>query len=147
MTLWQPQRRSVLKGGLAAYLLSAAPAAFAKMFGYPRAFAGPMVGAPGPNHFTVWVKTTGAFPVQLEYSTEPTFATVMKGTSAMALRENHYCVTVRAEGLTAGDALLLPAAVRRRPRPLSAASVPHDDSARWTIRLHGRLRILLPDPV
>ena len=112
MTLWQPQRRSVLKGGLAAYLLSAAPAAFAKMFGYPRAFAGPMVGAPGPNHFTVWVKTTGAFPVQLEYSTEPTFATVMKGTQrAGAARES---LLRDGEGgrAEAGNALLLPAALR-----------------------------------
>ena len=99
MSLLYPQRRSILKGGLAAYLLSAAPASFAKLLGYPRAFSGPMVGAPGPNHFTVWVQTTGAFPVQLEYSTEPTFATVLKGTIANATRENHYCVTVRAEGL------------------------------------------------
>ena len=99
MTVWDPHRRNFLKGGLAGWLLTVSPAAFAKVFGYPRSFAGPMIGAPGPNHFTVWVKTTGAFPVQLEYSDDPTFRTVLKGSTAAALEENDYCVTVRADGL------------------------------------------------
>jgi alkaline phosphatase D len=69
------------------------------LLGYPRAFAGPMIGAPGPDHFTVWVKTTGAFPVTLEYSRDPSFTTVLKGTTALARAEDEYCVTVRADGL------------------------------------------------
>ena len=99
MNLWRPNRRNFLQGGLAGWILATAPSAFAKVLGYPRSFAGPMVGAPGPEHFTVWVKTTGAFPIQLEYSLEPNFRTVLKGSTASAGPNNNYCVTVRADGL------------------------------------------------
>lgn len=61
-----------------------------------------MVGAPGPNHFTVWVRASGSFLVELEYSTSPTFEKVLKGSSALARRENENCVTVRAMGLRPG---------------------------------------------
>ena len=94
-------RRSFLRGGLAAWMLSSAPAAFAKVLGYPRALAGPMVGAPGPSHFTIWVRASGSFPVELEYSTDPAFTKVLKGESAVARRENENCVALRATGLKA----------------------------------------------
>ena len=58
-----------------------------------------MVGAPGPNHFTVWVRASGSFAVDLEYSTDPTFERVFKGSSAAARRENENCVVLQATGL------------------------------------------------
>lgn len=58
-----------------------------------------MIGAPGPDHFTVWVRASGNFPVELEYSTDPEFKTVMKGNSETATRENESCVLLRAEEL------------------------------------------------
>jgi alkaline phosphatase D len=99
MRRWSLRRRTLLGGGLGASLLALAPRALAEVLGYPRALAGPMVGAPGPRHFTIWVQASGSFPVALEYSTDPDFSTLLKGSTAMAVRENDLCVTLRAEGL------------------------------------------------
>lgn len=101
MTLWTPGRRALLKGGLASTILSLASAGMGKVLGYPRALEGPMVGAPGSDHFTIWVRASGAFPVELEYSPDRDFTTVHKGSSELAGSESDYCVTLRAEGLTA----------------------------------------------
>ena len=99
MTLWRPHRRSFLQGSAAAWLLSSTKAAFGEVLGYPRAIAGPMMGANGPDYFTVWVRTSGSFPVALEYSTSPTFATVLKGSTAVARRDGENCVVLRASDL------------------------------------------------
>lgn len=45
------RRRAFLAGSAFAALLATAPRAL----GYPRSVQGPMVGAPGPDFFTVWV--------------------------------------------------------------------------------------------
>ena len=52
------KRRALLLGGSLAALAAAIPRAMAAALGYPRALQGPMVGAPGPHHFTVWVRAT-----------------------------------------------------------------------------------------
>src|SRR5690606_8195304 len=62
------RRRGFIKAGGLLALLGALPQAFARAVGYPRALQGPMVGAPGPNHFTVWTRASGLFDVTLEYS-------------------------------------------------------------------------------
>jgi alkaline phosphatase D len=94
------RRRSFLKGatGLAA-LLAVVPRSWAEVLGYPRALQGPMIGAPGPNHFTVWVRASGAFEVTLEYSTDRDFSTVLQGSTALAKADENCCVVVRADGL------------------------------------------------
>lgn len=99
MTLWRPGRRTLLKGSIASTLLAMAPRALAEVLGYPRSMAGPMVGAPGPNHFTIWVRASGAFPVQLEYSLDRDFEKPLIGQVANAHPANDCCVTLRAEGL------------------------------------------------
>ncbi|MEQ9316144.1 MAG: alkaline phosphatase D family protein [Henriciella sp.] len=58
-----------------------------------------MIGAPGPNHFTVWVRASGAFPVTLEYSTDRSFRSYQQGSTETASAENNLCVTLKAEGL------------------------------------------------
>jgi alkaline phosphatase D len=94
-----PARRHFLGGSALAALLAAAPRAIAQVFGYPRALQGPMVGAPGPNHFTVWVRASGAFPVKLEYSTNRDFDVVLDGPTLTARAEEDCCLVFRVEGV------------------------------------------------
>jgi alkaline phosphatase D len=93
------RRRTFLQGSGLAALFAAVPRALGEVLGYPRALQGPMIGAPGPNHFTVWVRASGAFEVALEYSADRDFTTVLHGTRAMASAEHDCCVVLRAEGL------------------------------------------------
>lgn len=92
-------RRAFLAGASLSALLAAAPRALAEVLGYPRALQGPMVGSPGPSHFTVWVRASGAFPVTVEYSTDRDFETVIQGPTATARIEDDCCVTLRVEGV------------------------------------------------
>src|SRR3546814_16804154 len=92
------RRRFLKTGGLAA-LLAAMPRAFARAVGYPRALQGPMAGAPGPNHFTIWTRASGLFDVTLEYSTDPDFAPVLEGPTAKATAIDEGCGLLRAEQL------------------------------------------------
>lgn len=96
---WKPARRALLGGGLISTLLAFAPRALAAVLGYPRALAGPMVGAPGPGHFTIWVRTSGAFDVRLEYARDRDFAAATMTAPVQAGPETDYCVILRAENL------------------------------------------------
>ena len=93
-----PRRRFLQGSGLLG-LLALLPRALAQSLGYPRALQGPMVGAPGPNHFTVWVRTTGDFEVSIEASADRQFSQVIAGSRAMATTANHGCVVLRVDGL------------------------------------------------
>ena len=92
-------RRSFLAAGLLGTLSTLLPRALANVLGYPRALQGPMVGTPGPRHFTVWARASGAFEVRLEYSTDRDFRNVLAGSSAVAKADEDCCVVLRAEGL------------------------------------------------
>ena len=94
-------RRSLLRLGGFTALLAWLPRSIAKALGYPRALQGPMIGAPGPNHVTVWVRTSGAFEVVLELATDREFRHPVPGASATAIASaaHNFCVTLRAEGL------------------------------------------------
>jgi alkaline phosphatase D len=93
------RRRSLLAGTALLALLTAPGRAIAQVLGYPRALHGPMIGAPGPNHFTVWVRASGAFDVTLEYATTRDFTDVKIAAAAKAETANNCCVVLRAEGL------------------------------------------------
>ena len=95
-------RRAFLGGSALMALMAAAPRALAQVLGYPRALQGPMVGAPGPNHFTVWVRASGAFPVTLEYATDRDFKTVLQGPTLVARAGDDCCLTFRVDGLQPG---------------------------------------------
>ncbi|WP_146907091.1 alkaline phosphatase D family protein [Arenimonas daejeonensis] len=95
-------RRTFLATGIFAALASAMPRLVAAALGYPRALQGPMVGAPGPEHITVWVRASGAFEVKLEVSEHRDFDTVIPGSSAMAQAADQCCIVLRAEGLKPG---------------------------------------------
>ncbi|MFV3127202.1 alkaline phosphatase D family protein [Niveispirillum sp. KHB5.9] len=93
-------RRQFLVGTTSLAGMSLWPVAVsAAALGYPRALQGPMVGAPGPSHFTVWVRASGAFDVTLEYATDRDFTKVLTGPTVKARSEDNCCVTLRAEGL------------------------------------------------
>ena len=92
-------RRGFLGGVAMAALLGSGPRALAEVLGYPRALQGPMVGAPGPGHFTVWVRASGAFPVTLEYAADRDFRQVQQGPTLTARAEDDCCLTFRVEGL------------------------------------------------
>ncbi len=96
------KRRDFLAASVLASLLAAVPRALGKVFGYPRALQGPMIGAPGPSHFSVWVRASGEFEVALEYATDRHFTEVMHGSTAQASAATDCCVVLRAEGLQAG---------------------------------------------
>lgn len=98
-----PHRRSLLKqAGLAAASLPFVPSAWAAALGYPRALQGPMVGAPTTNSIAVWVRTTGAFGVELEVATRRDFADVRRGPAVAANEANDFCVVARMDGLEPG---------------------------------------------
>ncbi|WP_421729545.1 alkaline phosphatase D family protein [Brevundimonas sp.] len=92
-------RRGFLGGASLLAFIASAPRALAEVLGYPRALQGPMVGAPGPNHMTIWVRASGAFPVTVEYSTDRDFGTVIQGPTQTARAEDDLCLTFRVEGL------------------------------------------------
>lgn len=93
-------RRQFLVGTTALAGASLWPAAgLAAVLGYPRALQGPMVGAPGPGHISVWVRASGAFDVTLEVAAERTFAKVIATQTVRARSEDDCCVTLRADGL------------------------------------------------
>ena len=96
------RRRGFLAGTMLASILAAPGRLMAQVLGYPRALQGPMMGAPGPNHLTVWVRASGAFPVTLEYSTDRDFRTFVEGPTVEARAEDDCCVVLRAEGLSPG---------------------------------------------
>lgn len=95
-------RRGLFRmGGLAGAgaLLGMHRRALAASLGYPRALQGPMIGAPGTDYFTVWVRASGLFDVALEYATDREFTRVLRGESARASADRESSVVLRAKGL------------------------------------------------
>lgn len=93
------RRRFLLAGGFMSAIFAAPARAIAQVLGYPRALQGPMIGAPGPTHFTVWVRASGAFPVTLEYAADRAFTRPIQAQTRLARAEDYCCLTLRAEGL------------------------------------------------
>lgn len=96
------RRRAFLAAGALASSVAAVPRAFAQVLGYPRALQGPMLGAPGPNHLTVWVRASGAFDVLLEVAEDRDFRAIVSSATTTARADARCCVVLRAEGLQPG---------------------------------------------
>lgn len=92
-------RRAFAKWSGMAALVGAIPHAWADAIGYPRALQGPMIGAPGPDSITVWVRASGAFDVVMEYSSDPDFKTFRTAPKRHAQAEEACCVVLQATGL------------------------------------------------
>ena len=92
------RRRTLLARGAAA--LAAWPfASFGRALGYPRLMQGPMMGAPGATHLTVWGRASGTLPVQVEYSKDRAFRATALTEPVVASSENDFIVVIRIEGL------------------------------------------------
>lgn len=93
------QRRSFLAAAGLTGLFAALPRAIASVIGYPRALQGPMIGAPGPDHFNVWVRASGAFEVTLEVSTDRDFRNLIEGASTLTSADDDCCAVLRVDNL------------------------------------------------
>jgi len=92
------RRRTLLKTSGA--VLAAWPfAGWARALGYPRLMQGPLIGAPGANHITVWARVSGTLPVQVEYSTDRDFRSTKTTEPVTAKAETDFIVVTRIEGL------------------------------------------------
>lgn len=99
MTLPRLSRRSMLASTAAAAFAAVSAPSLAAVLGYPRALEGPMVGAPGPGHLTIWTRASGAFEVVLEVCKRRDFTGAVVTARAAASKDGDFCVTLRAEGL------------------------------------------------
>jgi alkaline phosphatase D len=102
MPIPAPGRRALLKSGLVSGLFALAPRLAAQTLGYPRSLEGPMVGAPGPRHISVWVRASGSFPVQLEYSTDRDFKAAKLSSAVVPNEASDFTAVLRADDLTPG---------------------------------------------
>ena len=92
-------RRRTLLAGTGAALGIWPFAGLAGSLGYPRLMQGPMIGASGAAHFTVWARASGALPVQVEYSPDRAFGNPKTTAVVRALPDNDFIVVIRVEGL------------------------------------------------
>jgi alkaline phosphatase D len=93
------RRRSLLGGSTLLAFLAAAPRALADVLGYPRALQGPMVGAPGPNHYTDSPLDIGAYHQTEQNASLPQLRTGTQGPTQTARAEDDCCLTFRIDGL------------------------------------------------
>jgi len=74
-------------------------AAEASQTGYPRLMQGPMVGAVGPTEAKIWVRTSGEFPVTIQYAESPDFAQYAETEPLTPLKSNDYTQVITLKGL------------------------------------------------
>ncbi len=79
--------------------VSAATAATPSHTGYPRLMQGPMVGAVEPTEVRIWVRTSGEFPVTIQYDTTPEFELYRETEPATVLRADDYTKVITITGL------------------------------------------------
>lgn len=118
-------RRGLLAGGVAATAWTWAGPGRAAAIGYPHVVQGPMVGHAGPTHLTLWARVSGAYPVEVEYSRDRSFADARRSAPVRAAPENDFVVQVRLEGLapdTAYHYRFRLAGVADRYQPMSFAT-------------------------
>jgi len=76
-----------------------AHAAEASQTGYPRLMQGPMVGAVSPTEARIWVRTTGEFPVTIQYARTADFADFAETAPVTPLKSNDYTQVITISGL------------------------------------------------
>jgi len=92
-------RRWLLKSSAAA--AAASPfAVWSKTLGYPRLMEGPMLGAVDPQSLRVWARTSGAYALQLEYSTDADFGAPARSAPVVVDAHSDFAAVLRAGNLT-----------------------------------------------
>ena len=92
-------RRTFLRSSALASVLAFPGQVWAKTLGYPRAIQGPMIGAPGADHFSVWVRASGEFSISLEYSTDRNFGAFKTSDPVYSSAANNLCAVLKATDL------------------------------------------------
>ena len=67
--------------------------------GYPRLMQGPMVGAVSPTEVKIWIRTSGEFPVTIQYAENSDFAPYAETAPVTALKSNDYTEVITISGL------------------------------------------------
>jgi alkaline phosphatase D len=78
---------------------TAAPAAGRSDFGYPRLMQGPMVGTVTDHDARIWLRTSGEYPVVIEYGTDFELRSVEATEPVVPKKANDYTLVVALEGL------------------------------------------------
>jgi alkaline phosphatase D len=82
-------------------LVSAADAAEPSHTGYPRLMQGPMVGVVAPTEVKIWVRTSGEFPVTIQYDTSPDFTNFRETEPIIVRKADDYTADITIGGLEA----------------------------------------------
>ena len=91
-------RRGFLGSAIATALLRPLRS-FAASPGYSRLMEGPMVGAITADSITFWGRASGEFDVEVEYSTDPSFASTQKSAAVRAVAATDCTVRITVGGL------------------------------------------------
>ncbi len=67
--------------------------------GYPRLMQGPMVGAVSPTEVKIWIRTSGEFPVSIQYAKTPDFSPFAETAPVTALKSHDYTEVITITGL------------------------------------------------
>jgi len=67
--------------------------------GYPRLMQGPMVGVVAPTEAKIWVRTSGEFPVTIQYDTSPDFANFRETEPVIVRKADDYTSVITIRGL------------------------------------------------
>jgi len=81
--------------------VSAATAAKPSHTGYPRLMQGPMVGAVEPTEVRIWIRTSGEFPVSIQYDTSPDFTNFRETEPVIVRKADDYTLVITVGGLEA----------------------------------------------
>ena len=79
--------------------VSATDAAEPSHTGYPRLMQGPMVGALAPTQVRIWVRTSGEFPVSIQYDTTPEFTSALETEPVLVRKADDYTAVITVSGL------------------------------------------------
>jgi alkaline phosphatase D len=98
-------RRSWLFGALSVVLFADGWAASKpSLTGYARVLHGPMVGAVGPDHLTIWVRLSAPEEVQVEYGPQNESSALRRTAPQRARKDDDYSVTVVVRDLAPATA-------------------------------------------
>lgn len=124
-----PVDRRLFLQGTAGALALAPFAALPETLGYPRLMEGPMVGAAGPAHFSVWARASGPYALQIEYTADAAFRSTRRTAPVQVGPEHDYTAVLRVDGLEADTPYYYRVLVnggidRYRPDPFATKTAP-----------------------
>ena len=82
-----------------AFWAMAASASQPSHTGYPRLMQGPMVGVVGPTEVKIWVRSSGEFPVTIQYDTTAEFSSALETEPVLVRKANDYTEVITIAGL------------------------------------------------